>query len=308
MNIDLTDTTSSKIFGALLDARRRSGSPAMGAVLTLVIVTDEQGHYDALKAATSASREHPSRILVVVARPGRGASRLDAEVRTSGETGPGEVVLLRLHGELSDHPDSVVLPLLLPDAPVVVWWPGTAPEDPAHHPLGMMAQRRITDSASCQSPISELAKRRSGYSGGDTDLSWTRLTPWRTLLAGALDHPAAPITGAKVAAEAESPSAELLALWLGSRLGVEVERATTDGPGITGVHLWSDGGGVDIERGDGRVAQIKVPGSPERSVALPRRPLSELLAEELRRLDADDVYGEVLGLVSPADGSVGAGA
>ena len=33
---------------------------------------------------------------------------------------------------------------------------------------------------------------------------------------------------------------------------------------------------------------------PDRQVALPRRGLRDCLAEELRRLDADDVYAEVL--------------
>ena len=37
--------------------------------------------------------------------------------------GTGETVILRLYGEIVDHAQSVVLPLLLPDAPVVVWWP-----------------------------------------------------------------------------------------------------------------------------------------------------------------------------------------
>ncbi|RZS82813.1 glucose-6-phosphate dehydrogenase assembly protein OpcA [Motilibacter rhizosphaerae] len=299
MNIDLTDTTASKISAAILEARRRSGSPATGAVLTLVIVTDEQGHYDALKAATSASREHPSRILVVVARPGRGDARLDAEVRTSGETGPGEVVLLRLHGELAHHPDSVVLPLLLPDAPVVAWWPGTAPQDPSAHPIGALAQRRITDAASCDDPLAELAERARGYSPGDTDLSWTRLTQWRTFLAGAFDQVTPVVHGATVESEPDSPSAELLARWVEARLGVQVARVTTDGPGITGVRLDTDGGQLTLLRGDGRVAAMALPGAPERSVALPRRPLTELLVEELRRLDADEVYGEVLTGAAP---------
>ena len=296
MNIDLTDTTASKIHAAILDARRRSGSAATGAVLTLVIVTDEQGHYDALKAATSASREHPSRILVVVARPGRGETRLDAEVRTSGESGPGEVVLLRMHGELASHADSVVLPLLLSDAPVVAWWPGSAPEDPSKTPIGAIARRRITDAAASPDPTGELAKRAAGHADGDTDLSWTRITQWRTFLAGALDQVRSPVTAAWVEAEAESPSAELLARWLGSKLGVSVHRSTSDGPGITGVRLSTSAGDVDIARGDGRVASIALPGAPQRSVALPRRPLTELLVEELRRLDADEVYGEVLQL------------
>lgn len=59
MKIDLTDTTSSKINSALMDARRAGGSTAAGMVLTLVIVTDEGSAYDALRAANDASHEHP---------------------------------------------------------------------------------------------------------------------------------------------------------------------------------------------------------------------------------------------------------
>ena len=94
MNIDLTDTTSSQINTALVEARRSIGSPAVGMVLTLVIVTDEGNHYDALRAASQASKEHPSRILVVVRRPGRSPrdramARLDAEVRVGSDSGHG---------------------------------------------------------------------------------------------------------------------------------------------------------------------------------------------------------------------------
>ncbi len=63
MTIDLTSTNASKIASALLLGRRHAGSPAMGMVLTLVVVADEGSHYDALKTARSVSREHPSRIL-----------------------------------------------------------------------------------------------------------------------------------------------------------------------------------------------------------------------------------------------------
>ena len=40
-----------------------------------------------------------------------------------------------------------MLPLLLPDSPVAIWWPTSAPADTAADPLGALAQRRITDSA-----------------------------------------------------------------------------------------------------------------------------------------------------------------
>jgi glucose-6-phosphate dehydrogenase assembly protein OpcA len=49
-------------------------------------------------------------------------------------------------------------------------------------------------------------------------------------------------------------------------------------------------GDVSITRGDGRLATLSVPGQPDRPVALKRRDLDELLSEELRRLDPDDVY------------------
>ena len=69
------------------------------------------------------------------------------------DAGTGETVVLRTYGEVSDHADSVVLPLLLPDAPVVVWWPVDAPEVPAKDPLGALAQRRITDLYAVENPL-----------------------------------------------------------------------------------------------------------------------------------------------------------
>ena len=294
MIVDLVETTASQINAAMLDARRRSGSPAMGMVLTLVIATDESDHYDALRAATAAAREHPSRILLAIRRRGRAAVRLDAEVRVGGESGPGEVVLLRMYGPLADNADSVVLPLLLPDAPVVTWWAGQAPPDPSQDPLGALAQRRVTDAASAAEPMDELLARATSYKPGDTDLAWTRITTWRTLLASALDEPYDPLVGVRVAAEEGNPSGELLALWLGSRLDVPVEQVVTDGPGITEVTLDTSGGPITLARPDGRVARLIRPGQVERTVALPRRSTAELIAEELRRLDPDDVYGTTL--------------
>jgi glucose-6-phosphate dehydrogenase assembly protein OpcA len=298
MRVDLTGTSSARVNAALLDTRRRAGSPTVGMVLTLVVVTDDehdQGWHDAVvEAATQSAREHPSRILIVSPDPAAAEPRLDAEVCGAGERGPGETVTLSLHGELAAHPASVVLPLLVPDTPVVVYWPGRAPAVPATDPLGALAQRRITDLAASPDPRADLAQRARGYRPGDTDLSWTRITPWRSLLAAALDQPHADVTGAHVAGEPDSPSTELLALWLEDRLGVSAERATSDGPGITEARLTTADGDIAVTRPDGRLALLTQPGWPERPVALKRRPLVELMAEELRRLDADDVYAATL--------------
>ncbi|WP_155056461.1 glucose-6-phosphate dehydrogenase assembly protein OpcA [Streptomyces blattellae] len=299
MKIDLTDTTASKINKALVQGRRDIGTPAVGMVLTLVIVTDEENAYDALKAANDASHEHPSRTLVVIKRVSRSArdrttSRLDAEVRVGADAGTGETVVLRLYGEVVGHAQSVVLPLLLPDAPVVVWWPVDAPLDAAHDPLGALAQRRVTDTYAAEQPVRELGARADTYAPGDTDLSWTRITPWRSMLAAALDQVTCEVKAVEVEGEEFNPSCELLAMWLADRLGVPVKRSLSSGPGLTAVRMDTTCGPIVLDRADGSLATLSIEGQPDRAVALKRRETAELIAEELRRLDPDDTYASAL--------------
>jgi glucose-6-phosphate dehydrogenase assembly protein OpcA len=293
VTIDLTQTSTGAILDALRQARQRLGGPASGMVLTLVIVTDEAAQYDAVRAASAAGREHPCRILVVIIRRPDAASRLDAEIRV-GESSPGETVLLRMYGPLGQHADSVVAPLLMPDTPVVTWWPGTPPAVPAGDPMGALAQRRITDAAAATAPRQCLAALAAGYQPGDTDLSWTRVTPWRSLLAATLDQPFGTIHGGRVSAEQENPSADLIAAWLAGRLGIPVPAETSAGPGITEISFATADGEITITRPDGRVAHLRRLGQPERRVALHRRETPDLLAEELRRLDPDEVYADAL--------------
>ncbi|WP_326649172.1 MULTISPECIES: glucose-6-phosphate dehydrogenase assembly protein OpcA [unclassified Streptomyces] len=299
MKIDLTDTTASKINKALVQGRRAVGTQAVGMVLTLVMVTDEENAYDALKAANEASREHPSRKLVVIKRVSRSPrdrakARLDAEVRVGADAGTGETVVVRLYGEVINHAQSVVLPLLLPDAPVVVWWPVNAPTDPAKDPLGALAQRRVTDIYASEKPVRELAARAEVYTPGDTDLAWTRITPWRSMLAAALDQVNCDVTGAEVEGEEFNPSCELLAMWLADRLKVPVKRSSSAGPGLTAVRMETSCGPIVLDRADGSLATLSIQGQPDRAVALHRRDTAELIAEELRRLDPDDIYASAL--------------
>jgi glucose-6-phosphate dehydrogenase assembly protein OpcA len=296
----LDSTTSAKIASALIDIRKEAGAATTGAVLTLVIETDERHHYYALRAAREASRAHPSRILVVIPHPEQPFSGLDAEVRVGDEMGPGEAVVMRLNGELASHADAVVLPLLLPDTPVVTWWPSDSPAGPAESALGKLAMRRITDASGTHQPT-PVADRLRGYSPGDTDLAWTRCTPWRSMLAAALDQMPSTVKTVKVTAEIDNASSSLLAVWLGWRLGVPVTLSTDTGPGITGVHLGTDNGEISLTRPDGMLAVLSMPDQPDRHVALKRRELADLLTEELRRLDVDETYEEVLRHVTEQD-------
>lgn len=290
--IELHDTNASQIAAEFVRARRGSGSPAMGMVMTLVIVVPEDDALVAFDSARLASREHPARVLGVILGDGRGHGRISAQVGI-GDGRSGETALIRLKGEVVRHAASVVLPLLLPDSPVAVWWPVDPPQEPANDPLGALAQRRITDSAAVtKGRTVALHHQCSGYAPGNTDLAWTRLTPWRAMLAAAVDQRPFTATGARVVGERISPSADLMVAWLTDRLGVEVERSTSEGPGITEVTLMGKRETISLTRADGQTAVLSVTGAPDRQVALPRRPIEELLAEELRHLDEDEPYAE----------------
>jgi len=298
MIIDLPSTDSSKINKALVEMREKGGSVALGRVLTLVIVTEDGAAEDPIAAANAASFEHPCRVIVLAMGSRRASARLDCQIRVGGDAGASEVVVLRLYGPLVDHGASVVVPLLLADAPVVAWWPGEAPEIPAEDPIGELAERRITDASSAKRPVAQLVKRRDSYRPGDTDLSWTRITRWRGLLASTLDQPPHDkVVAASVAGAADSPAADLLAAWLAVALKCPVKRIkspTRSGPGVHSVVLNRRAGDISLVRPQTITAELKVANQPERHVALPRRGLRDCLAEELRRLDADDVYAEVL--------------
>ncbi|WP_328608160.1 glucose-6-phosphate dehydrogenase assembly protein OpcA [Amycolatopsis sp. NBC_00345] len=293
MIIDLPSTTTSALNKKLVEIREQGGQVALGRVLTLVIVADDDAKLEeAIEAANDASREHPSRVIVVAKGARTAAPRIDGQIRVGGDAGASEVIVLRLYGPLATQGQSAVVPLLLPDAPIVTWWPGAGPKSPAEDPLGDLAQRRITDSASEKNPIRALTTRAKSYVEGDTDLAWTRLTRWRAQLVSALDLPPyEKVTGATVTGEADSPSTELLAGWLAEYLKVPVKRIkSSSAQGIISVTLERRSGSVELTRPDGRVGTLTQPGQPTRRISLQRRTTEDCLIEELRRLDPDEVY------------------
>ncbi|WP_447003125.1 glucose-6-phosphate dehydrogenase assembly protein OpcA [Saccharothrix isguenensis] len=297
MIIDLPSTTTSQVNSKLVQLREEGGAVTLGRVLTLVIVTDDGSKTEAaVDAANDASREHPCRVIVVARGARKAAPRLDAQIRVGGDAGASEVIVLRLYGELANEGASCVVPLLLPDTPVVAWWPHESPAVPAEDPIGRLAQRRITDAAAEKNPIRALEQRRESYAPGDTDLAWTRLTLWRAMLASAFDLPPyEKVTDAEVSGESDSPSTDLLAAWLAGCLKVPVKRAKASrGEGIVDVRLERRSGVVSLTRPDGKVGTLRQPGQPERRVALQRREVRDCLAEELRRLDPDEVYASAL--------------
>lgn len=297
MIVSMENTTASAIDKKLAQLRDRHGVVTLGRVLTLVVLA-EAGHSEAaLEAANSASHEHPCRIIVHVAHSPADATRLDAQLRLGGDAGASEVVVLHGYGELAEPTETLVSALLLPDAPIVAWWAHTVPDcAPPSSSIAGIAHRRITDSARAEDPFETLTALGARYVPGDTDLAWTRLTSWRIQLAAVLDQAGpSPVREVVVEGSGSSPSPVLLGAWLGTRLDAEVSFVSTSEPrGLDRVVLLRDEGEIVLERPGRTVAVLRQPGQPDQQIALPARGLDECLAEELRRLDPDEVYGEVI--------------
>lgn len=302
MIYDLQNTSTGAVNRKLVELRERGGSVALGRVLNLIICAEDVNAESAIEAANSASQDHPCRVLVIARGPARGSARLDAQIRIGGDAGASEVIVLRTYGELTRHPAALVMPLLLPDTPVVTWWPGDPPADLIAEPLGRLAQRRVSDCSRARRPRHALARLAGNHVAGDTDLAWSRISRWRSLLAAALDQPPyEPVTKIVVTGASDSPSSELLAAWLSLTLKAPAEiKRTANGTGLVAVELHRVSGVLELNRPEGsNIATLTQPGQPVRTVSLPRRQDDECIAEELRRLDPDDIYGDVVTLGLP---------
>lgn len=304
MIVEHKNTTVSKISKALVQMREQGGAVALGRVLTLVIQTDLKGLEAAVKSANESSREHPCRIIVLAegATSKDTKARLDAEIRVGGDAGASEVIILKAYGNAASDPELLVTGLLLPDAPVVAWWPNVAPASLSDSPIGRIATRRISDASQQKDSRAYLKQMAKNYAPGDTDFAWTRLTLWRGQLAAILDQPPYDtVTAVEVVGAPDSISTTLLASWLSLQLKVKAKvihkPRGKSASGIRSVKLIRKSGNIEIVRDTPDVATLIQPTQPTREVSLPRRSDRDCLSEELRRLDPDELFGKVVAWV-----------
>lgn len=303
MIIELANTTTSQIGRRLIEVREEGGALALSRVLTLVVVSDGPVDEGAIRAANEASSEHPMRVIVVHANP-EDDTRLDAEIRVGRDAGAGEVVILHAGGDAASDSETLVQGLLLPEAPVVVWWPHWNGGSPADTPLGKLATVRIVDrmhddamqhEAQARDGLERLA---ANFQPGDANLDWTRLTSWRAQLAAVLDQPPfEPVLGVRVTGRKGSAVPLLMAAWLQHFLEVPVELASAEPDGdalLHSVSLRRDSGEIKLERVSDDTTRFEQEGHPEQFIPLPVRTITEVLTEELRSLAPDEVYAQVL--------------
>lgn len=299
MIVEMGSTTVSQIGKKLQELRESGGVVSLGRVLTLIVETDVEHLEQAILCANGASRLHPSRIIVLAQSNTADASpKLEAEIRVGGDAGASEVIILRAEGAVLSNKESLVTGLLLPDTPVVAWWPAKSPENPSGNEIGAIASRRITDSANELQPIEYLRELAKNYQPGDGDMAWTRITLWRSQLTALMDqHKHRSVVAGVVYGDLRSPSAHLLASWL--KLNLDIEVAVEDRlagevvQGIAGVKLSFADGELEILRNN-QVAYITQPDAPRSSVWLPKRSDLDSLIEDLRFLGEDRGYAQVL--------------
>ena len=211
--------------------RDDGGAIALGRVLTL-----RHRHRRAAtprrpsRPPTTPAAQHPCRIIVVVTGNKRGATGSTPRSGSAATPAPARSSCCASTARSPTTATASSSPLLLPDSPVVAWWPGErARPTPAKDPIGAMAQRRITDAGRGRATRARrCSSRADDYRRGDTDLAWTRVTLWRGLLAAALDQPPyEPVDQATVTGAPDCPSTDLLAAWLAETLRCPVTRART---------------------------------------------------------------------------------
>jgi glucose-6-phosphate dehydrogenase assembly protein OpcA len=165
------------------------------SLLNLVVYAeDDESGREAAQVIARLSGHHPSRALILIAKPSDADSTIEAELAAHCHRAQGmeqrvccEEVTLRVDGRAARHLHSVIIPLLVPDLPVYVWWTGPLPEDPhVAEELAEVADRFIVDSAAFEDQMDGLLKLANLNSRLDCslgDLNWERLEPWRQLLA-----------------------------------------------------------------------------------------------------------------------------
>lgn len=262
--------------GRSAHVREQVATVARAAVVNMVVVATRETH--ARRAARTVSElamRHPSRTIVVLGdrapAPDAAASiELYSQVPAIDrfDQVSYEQVLVRTSGRVAERLMSVVVPLLVPDLPIFLWWTDTPPIGARHfEELVALSDRLVVDSSDFARPeetlpelsrVCVLGAKRCSL----TDLDWPRVTCWRELVSQFFDVPAwrpwlDRIDGIRVGFSVDAdgrqihPSQALLLVgWLASRLAWTAAEPIS--PSEAGGYLFS------VRRPDGGIVRTHI--------------------------------------------------
>jgi hypothetical protein len=259
-------------------ARETEGPDLRTSVMTHIAWVPAEWQEAALETLAGLADRHPSRGILLFPAPAA-PDGLDAKAMVLAYTLPGarrhvaaEVVEVNLRGRTSRVPASIVTPLLIADLPVFVRWRGRPPfgADELEQMVDL-TDRLVVDSAEWPDVPAAYAELTALFDrAACSDIAWRRTVPWRRALArlwpGIAEGRRLDVTG---------PLAEacLLAGWLRSRLGKEIEFAH--------VHA-------------GALLSVAVDGEAVSPSHLEPITPSDLLSAELDELGRDEIYEEAV--------------
>jgi glucose-6-phosphate dehydrogenase assembly protein OpcA len=272
--------------GSIAEIERELGAQRMGesgepmqrtSVMTHLAWVPEEWVEAAEDVLAGLAERHPSRTIVLVPEPDaddglEGRVEVDCYPVGGDRKVSMETIRLKLCGKRSQAPASVVEPLLLPDLPVFLRWRGVPPfgEQPFEQ-LVDTVDRLIVDSTEwpgLPAPYEQLAEIFDRVAV--SDIAWARTSRWRPQLAslwpGIADVRRLKVTGTEA-------QAHLLAGWLRSRLGREIE--------------------LEHEASD-RLVTVDLDGEPTPFPPGDRPDPADLLSDELERFARDRVYEDAV--------------
>ena len=280
---------------------------ARTSVLNLVVLAGDELAARRCAATIAGTAGHrPSRSLILSEVDGSGPAGLEARVEglsLSVATGDGraetsaETVRVTAHGETGRHLASIIVPLLVHDLPVALWWPADPPFGSRRaERLLPIADLLIVDGSSWSGDglgfVAELAVLAEERGVVVVDWALLRQARWREALASVYDLPdLRPHLGAVrriaveyAATEPGDPAGQTNVVrplshvaWLASRLGMTV---------VEPLHREDNGTRTaTLRQGDHTVEVLLRPGSSELG------PGSTIRVEILSRLRGTELIG-----------------
>lgn len=238
------------------------------SVLNLLVVTDDESAADVTESVSGLANRYPSRAIVLITDPEDEESldiQLSAFCNIRGGGGAqvcAEQVTIHASGPPAEHVESFAGPLLVPDLPVFLWYPGEfSPFSPEFPGMAELADRLIIDSAASGEDAASSLRKLAGmlddeYVPAIGDLQWVALSPWRSLISDLFSSPerARKLEEIHEMEVLYGPGGECRALllvgWLASALGWEPESVESHDGGRR-MEFSGPFGGITVNMSDG---------------------------------------------------------